>query len=200
MPLLFIDSLVRRQHEKRCQRLDRVRQEIDRFLASVESQVGTEVADAFRAHLDLPWGVRYRGERLPEVPPEAMPFLDGFLWLDRREAAIRRKAFHSAFCCWEPYQPPNVLSCCGETWMPVELWYMQDECLSVANVRRLLEVVRDSEMVLPTQEDVASWGQRDDGEPRTCEEWRQVLARRRRRLVRFLELASKLDEDVRCLF
>ena len=87
MSSFYLMSLFDRQFEKLRQRQERVMREIEDFLGLVESSAGEETAALFRSYLDIPWGYRYAGGRLPEIPPEGQPLLDDFLKLNRREAA-----------------------------------------------------------------------------------------------------------------
>lgn len=82
-------SLFERQKAKYCRRYDRAHQELDDFVAAVETQADTEeVGKLFRAYLDIPWGFRLRGEGLPAIPPEGRTLLDDFLRLNRQEAVL----------------------------------------------------------------------------------------------------------------
>ena len=97
MPGFYIQSLFERQLEKLRQRHAKVRLEIDAFIGVAEMFDGKEVGKVFRDYVEVPWGWRYRGERLPEIPFKALPYLDEFLQLNRREAALVRRMRNSAF-------------------------------------------------------------------------------------------------------
>jgi hypothetical protein len=192
MPSFYIMSLFQRQHEKYCRRFARARQELEDYVASVESQAGKEVAGVFRAYVDVPWGYRLRGERLPEIPPEGLTFLDGFLRLNRREAALARKLRNSAFCWYDSLVPPYVLWCYRLNWDDVDL--MEDDGkLPLEHVRQLLDVLLNREPCFPTAEEVVSWDMRPEAST-----WEPTFWKKRRHLLWLFRTALKLEEDLVC--
>ena len=62
----------------------------------------------------------FRGERLPEVPSEGMPFLSDFLQLNRRVAAMVAKIRNSAFWFYDSLVEPYVRWCYWWYWDEVE--------------------------------------------------------------------------------
>jgi hypothetical protein len=94
MPTFYIQSLFDRQREELRLRRERVLREIEHFIASVESSAGEDAASILRAYMDIPWGIRYRGERLLT---RDLSLFDQFVQLSRREAALCRKMRNSAF-------------------------------------------------------------------------------------------------------
>ena len=76
MPSFYIESLFTRQLRSTGSDTPRSPQELDDFVDSAEAQAGRDVGEAFRKYLDgVLWYWRYRGERLPEIPAEGLPFL-----------------------------------------------------------------------------------------------------------------------------
>jgi hypothetical protein len=196
MPSFYVMSLFQRQHEKYCQRFAKARQELEDYVASVESQGGNEeVAEVFRAYLDIPWGYRLKGERLPEVPPEGLPLLDQFMQMNRREAAIARKLRNSAFCYADSLVPPYVLWCYGIDWDDLDS-LEEDGKLPLRHVRRLLrllDVLLDGEPHFPTAEEVVSWDMHPEAST-----WERIFWKKRRHLVWLFRTALKLEEDLIC--
>ena len=185
MPSFYIQSLFERQLEKLRERQERVAQEIGGFLLMTEAFVGQETASVLRAYLDIPWGFRYRGERLPEIPSEGLPFLDDFLELNRRESALQRRMRNSAFWFRDSPVPPYVLWCYYWYWDNIEVLREQDDGkLTLPNVQRLLEVLLDRKPRFPTSGDDVVKG------------WERTFRHKRRHLVWLLQTAVRLGEDV----
>ncbi len=193
MPSLYLMSLFHIQKAKYEERHAKAHQELDDFVAAVETQVGNEdVAKVFRAYLDIPWGFRLRGEGLPEIPPEGRTLIDEFLRLNHDEAVLVHKIRHSAFGYYEPLTPPHVFWCYGLDWHDIEL--MEEEGkLPVERVAELLEVLLDKQPRFPTAEESVSFHM-DAG----AGTWERRFAKKRRHLVWLLRTAVKLEEDLVC--
>jgi hypothetical protein len=193
MPSFYIQSLFQRQHEKYCERLATVRRELDDFIDFAEMLGGEEVADVFRAYVaNVPWGFRYRGERLPEIPSKGLLVLDEFLRLNRREAALQRRMRNSAFWCFDSLTPPYVFWAYGWYWDRIELLRDEDGRLPLKNVRRLLEVLLDGEPRFPTPEQVVDFGMDAD----EAKGWERTFRHKRRSLVWLFQTALRLGEEV----
>jgi hypothetical protein len=193
MPSFYIQSLFERQLEKLRVRQERVRQELDSFVNVAELLAGQETANVFRAYLDIPWGFRYRGERLPEIPSEGRPFLDDFLKLNRREAALVLKMRNTAFWFRDSPLPPYVLWCYYWYWDNIEVLRQQDDGnLTLPNVQRLLEVLLDREPRFPTPQQVVDLGMDAD----EVKGWERTFRHKRRHLVWLFQTAVRLGEDV----
>ena len=159
----------------------------------IEAQVGKkDVANVFRAYLDIPWGFRLRGEGLPEIPPEGRTLLDDFLRLNRQEAVVMWKLRHSAFGYYEPLTSPHVLWCYGLDWHDIELME-EDGTMPVERVAELLDVLLHKEPRLPTAEEMVAFHMDADGGT-----WERTFQRRRRHLVWLLRTAVRLEEDLVC--
>ena len=70
--------------------------------------------------MDIPGGFRYRGERLPEISPEGLPFVEEFLELHRREAVLELKMRNSKLCFYESRVEPYVLWCYRAPWYCID--------------------------------------------------------------------------------
>ena len=192
MPSFYLMSLFQKQKEKYEERHARAHQKLDDFVASVESQLGSEVAKVFRAYLDIPWGFRLRGEGLPEIQPEGRTLLDDFLRLNRQEAVVVHKIRHSAFSYYEPLTPLHVFSCYGLEWHDIEQME-EDGKLPVERVETLLDMLLNEQPRFPTPEEIVAFHMDGDAGARERTFWRK-----RRHLVWLLRTAVKLEEDLVC--
>ena len=61
----------------------------------------------------------------------------------------------------------------------------------------LLDIVQHEEMRLPTAEELAKRAHKDFDEAHGVEGWHRLLKRRRRRFVKFLQIAVQPEEDLR---
>ena len=139
-------------------------------------------------------GQRYRGERLPEIPSKGVLVFDGFLRLNRREAALQRRMRHSAFWYCDSLVEPYVLSCYGWYWDDIEALRDENSRLPLKNVRMLLEVLLDGEPRFPTPEQVVDF-RMDADEVRG---WERTFRHKRRNLVWLFQTALRLEEEVVC--
>ena len=73
----------------------------------------------------------------------------------------------------------------------------RDGVLPLEQVLWLLDIVQHEEMRLPTAEELEKRGHKDFDEAHGVEGWHRLLKRRRRRLVKFLQIAVHLEEDLR---
>ena len=193
MPSFYIESLFQRQHEKYCERLAKVRRELDDFVDFAEMLGGEDVGDVFRAYVNnVPWGFRYRGERLPEIPSKGLLVFDEFLRLNRRESALVLKMRNSAFWCFDSLVEPYVFWAYGWYWDEVEGLLDEDRRLSLENVRMLLDVLLNEEPRFPTPQQVA--GVRTDVD--VVLGWDRTFRHKRRHLVWLLQTALRLGEEV----
>jgi hypothetical protein len=60
----------------------------------------------------------------------------------------------------------------------------------------LLDILLHKEVRLPSAEELRERGHQDWDEANTVEEWHRLLRRRRRRLIRFLRTAARMEEDL----
>ncbi len=192
MPSFYIESLFERQHRKYCERLAKVRRELDDFVDFTEMLGGTEVADVFRAYVDnVPWGFCYRGERLPEIPSKGLLLFDEFLQLSRRESALVLKMRNSAFWCYDSPTPLYVFWCYGWYWDRIESLLDEDRRLPLKHVRMLLEVMLDGKPRFPTPEEVVELRMDVD----EVMEWERIFRHKRRNLIWLFQTALRLEEE-----
>ena len=192
MPSFHIRSLFEQQLDKCQERYAKVRRELDGFVETAEKLAGREVADVFRGYLNVPWGWRYRGERLPEIPSEGLPFLDQFLDLNHREAALCRKMRNSATWFYDSLVEPYVLWCYRWYWDEVESLLDDDRRLPMERVRMLLEVLLTEKPRFPTLRLVADVG----ADPDVLSGWKRTFKHKRRNLVWLFQTALRLGEEV----
>jgi hypothetical protein len=192
MPSFYIRSLFERQHEKYCQRHERVRLELDGFVMHAGLLGGMEVENVFQEYVDnVLWGWRYRGERLPEIPAEGLPFLDEFLQLNRRESALVLKMRNSRLWCSDSLPPPYVLWCYGLRWYDIEAFRDEAGGLPPQHVEQLLRVLLEEEPEFPTPKDVVKFNMDAD----EVAGWGRTFRHKRRNLIWLFQTALRLEEE-----
>ena len=169
-----------------------VRQEIGGFLLKTEVFVGRETANTFEAYLEVPCGFRYRGERLPEVPVEGLPFVSDSWYLNRREAALVLRMRNSAFWFRDSLVEPYVLWCYRWYWDEVEMMEDEDRKLPLKSVRRLLDVLLNEEPTFATGEEIVKLHMDVD----VVAGWERTFRHKRRHLVWLFQTALRLGEEV----
>lgn len=193
MPSFYIQSLVERQLQKYRERHARVRMDLDGFVLYAGLLGGKEVGDVFQGYIDnVRWYWRYRGERLPEIPAQGLPFLDEFLQLNRQESALVIKMRNTAFWCHDSMAPPYVLWCYGLRWYDIEALVDEEGCMPPDHVEKVLRRLLDEEPKFPTAKDVASFGMAADA----IEGWARTFRHRRRNLVWLFQTALRLDQAI----
>ena len=195
MPSYFIMSLFERQKQKYWEQICRAREELAQFDQGLDVLVGTEVAAIVRQRIHIPWDRLFKGDKLPEVPPEGQAAVAEVQRLIKQETSFTRH-LHSPICCYMEYRtPPGVLYCYGISWD-----YLQelekDGRLPLEYVLWLLDIVANNQMRLPTAKELTKRGEQSWDEARTVEEWHRLLERNRRQLIRFLRTAAHLEEDL----
>jgi hypothetical protein len=70
--------------------------------------------------------------------------------------------------------------------------------LPVPGVLRLLDVLRTTKQVMPTDEEVLEWDMSGRDPCHMTAEWRRILRRRKERLECLLRTAAELEEEVEC--
>jgi hypothetical protein len=192
MPRFYIQSLFERRLDTLRQRQERAYQEIDDFSLKVEASTDEETANVFRSYMDVPCGFRYCGERLPEIPENGLPFVEEFLELNRREAALELKMRTSKFAYYESRVKPYVLWCYELQWFRIEIMLGEAEKLTLDNVRELLDVLLHDEPKFATPEEVVELNMDLD----EVAGWERTFRHRRRHLVWLFQTALRLGEEV----
>ncbi len=184
-------SLFERQKQKYWGRICAARQELAQFEESLDAMVGTEVAAAVRAHIHPPWRSLLRGGSMPEVPDEGQVALAEAMRLVKQENLVTRH-LHSPICCYmERLDPPYVLWCYGINWDDIENM-REDGKVALKYALRLLEILLTEQPKFPTDREIKAF----DITPEDLDGWERVFWKRRRRLMRFLRTAAKLEEDL----
>ena len=113
--------------------------------------------------------------------------------LVRQETSLTRH-LHSPLCCYrERLNPPYVVWCYGINWDDIECMRDEDGKVTLAYALRLLEVVLNGQpRVIPTGREITSFNIK----PGALEGWDTLFRLNRRRLVRFLRVAARLEEDL----
>jgi hypothetical protein len=178
MPSFYIKSLFAKRKRKYAERIAQARQDLTDFLTKFEAEVGKEVAGVLRAYAAIPRKYFLRDEE----QSEAQSVFAEVRRLIRKEARLLRE-LHSPECFYyERRKPPYVLWCYGIDWDDIQQMLGEDGRLPMEQVLRLLDVLRDGK---PSREVVGQ---------------ERVFRQKRRRLVRFLRMAARLEEDVVCRF
>jgi hypothetical protein len=191
MPTLYIPSLFKQRKRKYGKRLARARQELARFLDSFEAEAGTEAAGVLRAYAALSWGPRSAAEGLPESPPNVF---DEVRRLKREVMALYRRLYSPSCFYRERKDPPYLLWHYGVTWDDLGR-LAEGGVLPLEHVLRLLDVLLKGKPQLPTAESIVDLPFTTPGAGDGPE---LAFRRKRRRLVRLLRTALRLEEDVAC--
>ena len=198
MPSYYIMPLLEKRKQRYWGQICEARENLAQFEESLNALVGTEVAAVIRLHLhpSLAMRHRHRGGTIPVVPLEGLDALVEAQRLIRAETSITRR-LHRFPCAYvEDISPPYVLRYFGLTWDDLETMH-RDGVLPLGQVVWLLGIVQHEKMRLPTAEELELRGRRDGDEADSVEGWHRLLKRRRRRLVKFLQIAVHLEEDLR---
>jgi hypothetical protein len=200
MPTLKLMSVYNARKRKFATELAQARADLDRFKATLLVRFGKETVDAIRQHVrwteDMFFG---RVEVLP-LPQEAEGAVKTLQAIIESGVAVLRNIREPD--CWfrEKPTPISVLETVGLSWGAVQTRCSEDGYLPVCDVLWLLNILRSTEQIMPSDEQVWEWA----GETRyPCHlphEWQQLLRGRKRRLVGLLERAAELGEEVRCGF
>jgi hypothetical protein len=191
MPSLYIMSLFERQKQKYWGRICAARQELAQFEEHLDTRLPQEVAAAVRAHIHPPWKSLLRGGKMPEVPAEGQAALAEAQRLVKQENLVTRH-LHSPICCYmERLDPPYVLWCYGIAWDDIEN-LREDGKVALKYALRILEILLTEQPRFPTRREIKAF----DITPEALDGWEKVFERKRRRLVRFLRTAAKLEEDL----
>jgi hypothetical protein len=112
------------------------------------------------------------------------------------ETSITRR-LHRFPCAYiEGPVKPYVLSGFGISWDDLGAMH-RNGVLPLEEVKWLLGIVQHEEIRLPTAEELEERGRKDFDEAHGVEGWHRLLKRRRRRLVKFFQIAVHLEEDLR---
>jgi hypothetical protein len=202
MPVtLRIVSVYRERKRMFAPGLAQARADLERFTASLVVRFGRQAADAVRQHVrwteDMLFG-RVKVLPLPKEGEAAVKTMETLI--GKVTAALRDIRTPD---CWFREQSPTLVTVpetVGLTWEEVRARCPDDGRLPVSGVLWLLDVLRTTKQVMPTEEQVTDWDASGCNPCYESHEWRRVLRRRKRRLVSLLRTAAMLEEEVRCRF
>ena len=182
MPTLRIMSIYKERKRTFAAELAQARAEREQFKTTLAVRFGKEASEP---------------RKLPEEGSIAAKKLQT---LDRKVMAVRKKIRTPD--CWfrESPGPISVLDLVGLSWRMVNEKCSADGQLPISGVLWLLNVLRTTDQVMPTEEHAREWVARGLGPWHLSEKWRQLLRRRRLRLALLLHTAVMLEEDVRWRF
>ena len=198
MPTLRIMSIYQERERQFASELDQARTELAQFRASLVVSFGKETAAAIRQHVrsteDMLFG---RVEVLP-LPKKAEPAVKTLRTLMEKVTAVLKK-IRTPDCWFRETMPApiSVLETAGLSWDEVRGWCFADGFLPISRVLSLLDTLRTTEQVMPSDEQVSEWAGAGRNPCHLTEEWQRILKRRKRRLVGLLEKAAELEEELR---
>ena len=198
MPTLRILSIYNARKRHFAPELAHARAELAGFKESLIIRFGVETADAIRQQTHWTEAMIFGRVEVPELPMECEAAVKTLKMLTRKVSTVVKK--HHAPDCWfhEQPSPISVLETVGLTWDMVWERCEANGRLPVADVLWLLNILRTTEQVMPSDEQVWEWAASGCEPCHLPDEWRRVLWRRKERLVRLLKMAVELKEEVRC--
>jgi hypothetical protein len=201
MPVtLRILSLYHDRRKKYAPELARAHAKLEQYDEALVTRFGTETGDAIRQQIRWTADMIFGRVEVPELSDEGEHAVRTLKTLTRKVGTVLKK-LHAPDCWFhESPTPISVLETVGLTWDMVQERCAANGRLPVADVLWLLKVLRATEPAMPTDEQVGNWAASGCEPCHLPDEWRRVLWRRRRRLVRLLGRAVELEREVRCRF
>lgn len=97
----------------------------------------------------------------------------------------------------DSYNVSSIMSRLGLSWWKdvVPLKNKKGE-ISVRNCKKLLAMVEDANLHLPTKEELIASNARIDDDEYSVAEWHKLFKKRKQMLVKFIKLAIELDEPI----
>jgi hypothetical protein len=170
--------------------LRRAHAELEEFRADLPVRFGMIAAAAIR---QAAW---FRDSGIhggtAEMSDDAIQAIETILVLKRQVRAACRLIHTSD--CWFHEGPHgiSVWETLGMSWDDVWRMVNADRRLPVSAVLRLLNVVRTTEQVMPTKEQIGKWAINV-----SVESWWRLLRRRHRRLLHLLQTAAEQEQELR---
>jgi hypothetical protein len=198
MPTLQIISVYNVRRRRFAPELVNARADLEEFKESLVVRFGTETADAIHQQTSWTADMIFGRVEVPDLSKAGEAAVTTLKMLTRNISAVW-KNIHSPDCWFhENPVPVSVLETVGLTWGKVQERCAANGSLPVADVLWLLSVLHTTKQVMPTDEQVWEWAASRCDPCHLPEEWRRVLWRRKERLVRLLQTAAELEEEVRC--
>ncbi len=188
MPTLRLTSIYKKRKQAHAAELRRAHRDLEQFRADLPFRFGPKVADAIRTES---WfrDCGLCGGRA-ELSAEAEDAVETALKLKRCIRAVSRRINTPDCSFWEGPHGVSVMETVGMSWDDV--WRMADEDrLAIPAVLRLLNVVRTTEPVMPTEERLGKWAINV-----SVDGWWRLLRRRHWRLLHLLQTAAELEEEL----
>jgi hypothetical protein len=197
MPILRIMSVYRQRQRSLGPELARARDELARFEAALVARFGRDGAAAIRMHANWTEDMIFGRVKVPELPEGGDHARRTLRQLRQTVQAVLREIRTPDCWFWENPEPISVLETVGLSWAEVRGRCSTDGRLPVAEVLRLLNILRTTKQIMPSREQVTEWAASGCSPCHLWAEWRRVLWSRRRRLMRLLSAAVELEEEVR---
>jgi hypothetical protein len=198
MPTLRIMPIYDQRKRRFAPDLAHARSDLAEFKASLVSRFGRETADAIRQQIRWTADMIFGRIEVPELPEEGEDAVRMLKMRTRRVRTVLKK-LHAPDCWFhEEPRPISVLETVGLSWNKVQERCAANGSLPVAAILWLLNILRTTEQIMPTDEQMWEWAASGCEPCHLPHEWRRLLWRRKGRLVRLLCTAADLKEEVRC--
>jgi len=197
MPTLKIVSMYNELKGRFAPELAQARTELEQFRVSLIARFGVEKADAITMHSQWTEDMIFGRVEVPRFPDGGEDAIKTLRRLTKKVRAVRRK-IHAPECWFmENPTPISVLETVGLTWEEVCGRCSEDDFLPVSGVLWLLDVLRMTEQIMPTDEKMSEWAALGCSPCHLPVEWRRILKQRRVRLTFLLQMAAELEQEVR---
>jgi hypothetical protein len=181
-------SIYRQRKRAHAAELRRAHRELEQFRASLPIRFGTKLAGSIRTEAWFRDCGLHGGP--PELSTDAEEAVETVLKLKRRIRVVCRR-IHTPDCSFhEGPHGVSVMETLGMSWDDVWRMVTKDR-LPVSAILRLLEVLRTTEQVMPTEERLGKWGFYEG-----VERWWRLLRHRHRRLLHLLQTAAEREEEL----
>jgi hypothetical protein len=169
--------------------LHNVRTELEEFRAGLPVRFGAKIAAAIRQEAWFRDSGIHGGT--PEMSDEAIQAIETILVMKCRLRAVCRKIRWPD--CWFGEGPHgvSVWETLGMSWDDVWRMVNADRHLPISAVLQLLNVVRTTEQVMPTEARLGKWAINV-----SVESWWRILRSRRRRLLHLLQTAAEREQEL----
>ena len=189
MPTLRIMSIYAKRKRTFAAELRRAHSDLEEFRAGLPVRFGVKVADVIRQEAWFKDSGLRGGTR--EMSDDAIQAIETILVLKRQIRAVCRK-IHTPDCWFhEGRHGVSVMETLGMSWNDVSMMVGEDRRLPVSAVLHLLNVIRTTEQVMPTEERLGKWAINV-----SVDGWWRLLRGRHRRLLHLLQTAAELEQEL----
>ena len=188
MPTLRIMTIYAKRKRMFAAELHKARTELEEFRAGLPARFGTKLAAAIRQEAWFQDSGIQGGT--PEMSDNAIQAIETILVLNCRLRAVCRRIRWPDCCFGEGPHGVSVWETLGMSWD--DIWMLtEDKRLPVSAVLHLLNVVRTTEQVMPTEERLGKWAINV-----SVDSWWRILRGRHRRLLYLLQTAAEREQEL----